>query len=68
MWTVVFVSQDGEKIENLISLLNDAGIMARIQHNREDDFSSGQSCKILVPHTELETAQEIIFDNELGNQ
>ena len=66
MWTVVFVSQDEAKINKLTFLLNDAGIMTRIQYSREDDFSTGQSCKILVPHTELESAQEIIFDNELN--
>jgi hypothetical protein len=67
MWTVIFVSQDEDKINKLVSMLNNADIMTRLQYSREDDFSAGQSCKILVPHTELEAAQEIIFDNELIN-
>lgn len=67
MWTVVFVSQDVNKVDKLVHMLNCAGIMTRLAYSGEDDFSSGKSCKILVPHTELEAAQEIIFDNELIN-
>ena len=65
MWTVVFVSQDRDKVQRLVLVLNDNGIMTRVQYSHEDDFSEFEICEILVPSTELETAQDIIFDNEI---
>lgn len=64
MWTVVFVSKDEAKIKNITSLLNKNGILTMNRKSAEDDFG-GTTYEILVPQTELETAQDIIVDIEL---
>lgn len=65
MWTVVFVSQDEAKTKKLVEILNKNEIMTMIQVSREDDFGTCTAYEILVPHTELEAAQDIIFDIEM---
>lgn len=66
MWTVVFISQDKEKVDNLVKLLNDNNVMTMVKNTCEDDFGVGVAYEILVPQTELETAQDIIVDNEIN--
>lgn len=65
MWTVVFVSQDKNKTGILVSLLGSNGIMTRTKVSREDDFGTETAYEVLVPQTELETAQDLIFDSEI---
>ncbi|MGN0162138.1 MAG: hypothetical protein ACI4EA_00970 [Candidatus Ornithomonoglobus sp.] len=65
MWTVIFVSQDGKKTDILVRILSENGIMTRMKVSREDDFGTETAYEVLVPQTELETAQEIIFDSEI---
>lgn len=65
MWTVIFVSQDGERTDRLVGILGDNGIMTRRKVSREDDFGAETSYEVLVPQTELEMAQDIIFDSEI---
>lgn len=65
MWTVVFESVDGNKIDKLIEILNENKIITMRRRSEEKDFD-GESYEILVPHTELEKAQDIIFDAELN--
>lgn len=65
MWTVVFMSQDKAKVDRILKLLEDNKIMTMLRASAEDDFETGSSYEILVPQTELETAQDIIFDSEL---
>ena len=46
-------------------LLDDNKIMTRLKSSEEDDLGANKLFEILVPNTELETAQDIIFDSEL---
>ncbi len=66
MWTVVFISQDKDKIDNLVKILNDNSVMTMIKTTSEDDFGVGVAYEILVPQTELEVAQDIIVDTEIN--
>lgn len=65
MWTVVFVSQDRNKVDKLVKVLNDNSVMTMIKSTCEDDFEVSVTYEILVPCTELETAQDIIVDIEI---
>ena len=65
MWTVVYVSQNKSKIDRILALLDENSIMTMLKTTAEDDSQSGNSFEILVPKTELETAQDIIFDSEV---
>lgn len=64
MWTVVFMSQDKSKVDKILKLLEDSEIITMLKTSNEDDFATSGVYEILVPQTELETAQEIIFDSE----
>lgn len=66
MWTVVFMSQDKTKVDNLVKIFNDNGVMTMIKTTCEDDFGVGVAYEILVPQTELEAAQDMIVDNEIN--
>ena len=68
MWTVVFVSQSKPKVDSLLELLEKNEIITMLHVSGEDDFGEGTTYEILVPQTELETAQEMIFDAELGGK
>ena len=65
MWTVVYVSQNKSKIDRILALLDENSIMTMLKTTAEDDFQRGNSFEILVPKTELESAQDIIFDSEV---
>ena len=65
MWTVVFMSQDKSKTDKILKLLEDNKIMTMLKTSSEGDFEVDNVYEILVPQTELETAQDIIFDFEL---
>lgn len=65
MWTVVFMSQDKSKTDKILKLLEENKIMTMIKTSSEGDFEVDNVYEILVPQTELETAQDIIFDFEL---
>ena len=66
MWTVVYLSQNKDKVDRLIKILNSSNIMTMLKVSREDDYESGTAYEILVPQTELESAQDIIFDTEIS--
>ena len=66
MWTVVFMSQDKSKVDKILKLLEDSKIITMTKTSNEDDFDTCSVYEILVPQTELETAQDIIFDSELN--
>lgn len=65
MWTVVYMSENKERVDEIISGLNDKSIMTMLKTSGEDDFNNGCSYEILVPQTELAAAQDLIFDMEL---
>lgn len=66
MWTVVYLSQNKAKVDRLIEILNSSNIITMLKVSKEDDYDSGTAYEILVPQTELETAQDIIFDIEVS--
>ncbi len=64
MWTVVYVSQSKEISEKLAEVFLKNEIISRIRRSSGDDENS--CCyEVLVPGTELEKAQDLIFENEL---
>lgn len=65
MWTVVYVSQNKAKVDKILALLDENKIMTMLKASVEEDFDTGNAYEILVPQTELETAQDIIFDSEI---
>lgn len=65
MWMVVYISRDKEKIDKLLSALNKCDIMTMMR----SAVVEGGGCsayEILVPQTELDEAQDVIFDTELS--
>lgn len=66
MWTVVYVSQDKDKVDNLVKILNENNVITMVKTTCEDDFGVGVAYEILVPQTELEAAQDIIVDTEIN--
>lgn len=65
MWTVVYMSQNKSKVDRILKMLEENKIITMLKTSAEDDFEAGNMFEILVPQTELETAQDIIFDSEL---
>ena len=68
MWTVVFVSQNKTKIDQMLAVFDKKEILTMLKVSSEDDYGEGTSYEILVPQTELEQAQEIIFDIEANSK
>ncbi len=66
MWTVVYVSQDKDKVDVLVKTLNENNVMTMVKSTCEDDFGVAVAYEILVPQTELESAQDIIVDSEIN--
>lgn len=65
MWTVVYMSENKSRVDEIIEELNGREIITMLKTAGEDDFDNGCSYEILVPQTELEAAQDIIFDMEI---
>ena len=65
MWTVVYVSKDKPKVDRILSVLDQNQIMTMLKMSGEGESESCTVYEILVPQTELETAQDIIVDAEL---
>ncbi len=66
MWTVVYVSRNKDKIDKLIGVLDRSGIITMLRPADRDGSCEGGAYEILVPKTELDQAQDIIFDTELS--
>ena len=64
MWTVIYLSQSEESAGRLIDMLTENKVISRLRRDCADE--GGKGCfEVLVPSTELETAQDLIFENEL---
>lgn len=64
MWTVVYVSQSMETSKKLIDALLTNNVISKLR--RANSCDEQHECfEVLVPSTELEVAQDLIFDNEL---
>lgn len=68
MWTVVYMSQDKFKVDRVMSLLENNEVITMLKAVGEGESDADRVYEILVPQTELETAQEIIVDTELENE
>ena len=61
MWTVVYMTPNEEQANRLIDVLRGSSILSRVR-----TAGSGCGCyEVLVPQTELESAQNLIFENDL---
>ena len=64
MWTVVYVSQSMETSKKLVDVLLENDVISKLR--RASNSEEERKCyEVLVPSTELEAAQDLIFDNEL---
>lgn len=62
MWTVVYVSQNEQRARELTELFDSNKIICRV-HNSGKNIENG-CYEVLVPQTELDMAQDLIFENE----
>ncbi|MBQ3427056.1 MAG: hypothetical protein IJH37_07935 [Clostridia bacterium] len=68
MWTEVFMSQNKVKADTIVAALEAQNIMTMRRVTGEDDFSASVTYIVLVPQTELESAQDIIFEIEMNSK
>ena len=62
MWTVVYVSHTETIVNSLVDVLRKNNIISKVRRVKNDD---GGCFEVLVPQTELDSAQDLIFENEL---
>ncbi len=63
MWTVVYVSQSMEISKKLTEVLLKNKVISKMRRANSDEDNN--CYEVLVPNTELEAAQDLIFENEL---
>jgi hypothetical protein len=64
MWTVVYMSQSAETSEKLMAVLSENKVMSKLRRSNYSREKFG-CYEVLVPSTELEASQDLIFENEL---
>ena len=65
MWTVIYVSQSIETAKKLIDVLLTNKVISKLRRTNNCNGNESSCCEVLVPSAELETAQDLIFENEL---
>ena len=65
MWTVIYVSQSIETAKKLIDVLLTNKVISKLRRTNNCNVNESSCYEVLVPSTELETAQDLIFENEL---
>ncbi len=65
MWTVVYISQSIQTSEKLVEVLKENDVISRLRRSISSDADRGNCYEVLVPSTELETAQDLMIENEL---
>lgn len=65
MWTVIYVSQSIETAKKLIDVLLTNKVISKLRRTNNCNENESSCYEVLVPSTELETAQDLIFENEL---
>ena len=65
MWTVIYVSQSIETAKKLIDVLLTNKVISKLRRTNNCNGNESSCYEVLVPSTELETAQDLIFENEL---
>lgn len=63
MWTEVYFSQNHDKVQRLVEILNSAQIISRVR--RSGDSGSSECFVVLVPRTELDEAQGLLVESDL---
>ncbi len=63
MWTVVYISQSMETSKKLIEVLLKNKVISKLR--RVGGAEDGNCYEVLVPSTELESAQDLIFGDEM---
>lgn len=63
MWTVVYVTQEDKTAQKLVEILRENSILSRVRCIGRN--SERQGFEVLVPQPEVNSAQDIIIDNEL---
>ncbi len=60
MWTVVYMAQDREFVQQLQTILEDGGLIVKVRPVCKD---AGDNCfEVLVPESEIEQAHEMIIE------
>lgn len=65
MWTVVYVSQSIETSKKLVDVLLTNSVISKLRRTNSCSENENSCVEVLVPSTELEMAQDLIFENEL---
>ena len=65
MWTVIYVSQSIETAKKLIDVLLTNKVISKLRRINNCNGNEINCYEVLVPSTELETEQDLIFENEL---
>ncbi len=63
MWLTVFVSHNEEQVKKLLSVLRANNIITKVIRRKSDEIYY----EVYVPQSELEDAQNLIFEEELFN-
>ncbi len=65
MWTVVYLANSTALMNNICCLLNDNGIINRVQTIEPNEAEAGVCYDVLVPAAEVSAAHALILDTEL---
>ena len=65
MWTVVYVSQSAEISKKLVDVLLNNGVISKVRRGGAPRCGDDSCYEVLVPSTELEAAQNLIFESDL---
>ena len=63
MWLTLFVSHNEEQIKKLLSVLRANNIITKVIRRKSDEIFY----EVYVPQSEIEDAQNLIFEEELFN-
>ncbi len=63
MWTVLYVSQSVETSKRLVEVLLKNKVISKLR--RVSGKEDGECYEVLVPSTELECAQDLVFGDEM---
>ncbi len=63
MWLTLFVSHNEEQIKKLLSVLRANNIITKVIRRKSDEIFY----EVYVPQSEIEDAQNLIFEEDLFN-
>ena len=65
MWTVVYMTQEEENANKVVSILEKNNLIYKIRPVGETEDEENVCYEVLVPETEINEAHKIIIDNYL---